>query len=488
MYKPIGRLTLVILVLFMVLWLFVPSRTPAQSANVSPRQVIVTWRSSSQPAERGIAAQSAGGLVIREWPFGPSSLVWLPNSTAEERLAHNPLVIQVAPNRRLYPAGDMQGFWPASGPPHCADCGGGGGSETQSVPYVVGRVGASPGFVSFTGQGVGVAVMDTGINGQHRDLIRADGSRVVSQNCYKVPGSVFGCDSDIWLAPGGHGTKVAGVIAAVNNNIDLVGVAPQSSIYNVNIFHSDPQYCYPYTICSRDSDMIDGIAWINANYNSVSPPISVVNISMVRPGTPSDPNYALQAAFDELKQRRIIPVVAAGNDPTKEVADFVPANFGDRVMAIASTTAVLGTDDGSICSAFPHVPEDTASWFTTDGALDPNTKVGVTISAPGEDQEDIVKTQSHCSLQSVGALVLSVDGGVTRDAGTSISTAVVAGVVALMEQQAASLGTVITVGGTRDKIRSMANRISDVPLDSTYIDYTFDGEREGIVWAPGALQ
>ena len=181
-------------------------------------------------------------------------------------------------------------------------------------------------------------------------------------------------------------------------------------------------------------------------------------------------------------------MVAAGNDPTVEVKDRIPAGYPE-VMAIAGTTAALGSDDGSAsCSIFPHVAADTASWFTTDGRFDPDTRVGVTISAPGEDREDIVHSQDECALQSVGLEVLSKGGGLTRDAGTSISSPHVAGVVARMKEQAAALGTTLFLETARYNIRSTANRLLDVPLDSTHESYTFDGEREGIVWTPGALQ
>lgn len=240
MRKYTGRLTLAFLVSFCVCWLFDPAQPPAQQADESPREVIVSWRADTHPAEREVLSMSAGGLLVHHFRLGPESLVWLPNSVAQERLGSNPLVASVIPNRRLFPAESLPVFWPQE-PPFCGDdCGGGGepppDPSPQRVPLGVSRIGASPGGVSFTGSGVGVAVMDTGINGQHRDFIRANGTRVVSLNCFKHS-SVTSCDSDVAPNnPGGHGTKVAGVIAAVNNTVDLVGVAPGSTIYNVNVF------------------------------------------------------------------------------------------------------------------------------------------------------------------------------------------------------------------------------------------------------------
>lgn len=424
---------------------------------------------------------SAGGVLVHHFRFGPDSLVWLPNSAAQDWLRGNPFVVSVIPNRQLFPMELVP-----QEPPFCDDCGGGEDPGTQRVPLGVGRIGAR--LVSFTGSGVGVAVMDTGINGQHRDFLRADGTRVVSPNCFK-DASVTSCDSDVSSMAGGHGTKVAGVIAAVNNTVDLVGVAPESTIYNVNVFRVNSVEC-PGSFCATDADLIDGLEWILLNPQS--PPIQAVNVSLGRRAD-LGANQVLKDTFQLIQDRDIVTVVAAGNwpnlgnDPTLEVKDVIPAQY-PSVMAIASTPAALGSDDGSPCSVLPHVPADTASWFTVDGLFDPNTRTGVTVSAPGEDKEDIVSRPGMCGHQEVGLEVLTREGGVARAPGTSFASPHVAGVVALMKHQARTLGTTVTKISAQDKIRSTATRRLEVPLDSTHPDYSFDGEREGIVWAPGALQ
>ncbi len=483
MGKATGRLTLAFLVSFFACLFLYPSQPPAQQADDSPRGVIVSWRADTHPAEREVASLSAGGVLAHHFRFGPDSLVWLPNSAAQERLRRNPLVTSVVPNRRIFPVESLPGLWP-SGPPICKDCGG-TDPGSQRVPLGVTRIGAPPRF--FTGSGVGVAVVDTGINGQHRDLIRTNGTRVVSPNCFRVAETVQTCDSDIAPFAGGHGTGVAGVIAAVDNTVDLLGVAPKSSLYDVNVFKFDSVACgQPNVACATDATLIQGLEWIRDHHNTVSPPIQVVNVSLSRTGTAGD-NLVLKDRFDQLESRDILTVVAAGNEPRSEVTGQVPAGYSS-VMAIASTTAVAGFDDGSICSALPHVPADTASWFTTDGRFDSKSRIGVTISAPGEDKEDIVQIPDRCALQAVGLELLSKDGGVTRGAGTSFASPHVAGVAALMKEQARTLGTTLTKLAAQDKIRSTASRRGKVPLNSTHVDYTFDGEREGIVWAPGATQ
>jgi len=134
---------------------------------------------------------------------------------------------------------------------------------------------------------------------------------------------------------------------------------------------------------------------------------------------------------------------------------------------------------------------DTASFFTTDGALGqwPN-RDGVTISAPGESREDLVAYAGGCALQTVGLTTLANGGGLLQAWGTSLAAPHVAGVVALMQEQAYNPGPFpfISLEEIRSKLRSSADQVGVAPLDSLSLNYSFDGEREGVVWAPGALE
>ena len=84
-------------------------------------------------------------------------------------------------------------------------------------------------------------------------------------------------------------------------------------------------------------------------------------------------------------------------------------------------------------------------------------------------------------MESVGILSTALGGGTERLSGTSMSAPHVAGVVALMWQDAASLDPEVA----RDIIRSTADQSTGAPLDSPTNGYTFDDEREGIVSTSG---
>jgi subtilisin len=261
---------------------------------------------------------------------------------------------------------------------------------------------------------------------------------------------------------------VGGIVAARNNTADVVGVAPDATLYAVKVLDAFGS--------GTDSTVMAGLDWIQDNWNRVSPPIRVVNMSLGRSGTLDD-NPALRQAVQHLYNQGLVVVVSAGNDPAVEVSQQVPATYPE-VLAIASTTALGGT---SQCRSRSAIAADTASWFTTDGAFNTASGIGVTVSAPGGEKETIAKS---CTITSVGILSTKLGGGTTRMSGTSMAAPHVSGVVALMWQRFGSLDPEVA----RNNLRSSADRVGTAPLDSPASGYSFDGEREGVVWAPGALK
>ena len=293
---------------------------------------------------------------------------------------------------------------------------------------------------------MGVAIVDTGIDSGHPDL-------AVATECFTA--YTYCQDDD------GHGTHVAGIVAALNNSSDVVGVASGATTYAVKVLDA--------TGSGTDATVIDGLEWVLSNASSVTPPIRVVNMSLGRPASNDD--SALHAAVAALHGAGITVVVSAGNDPTVEAADKVPAGFSE-VMAVASTTA----QSGKRSKACGTIQADTASYFTTDGPA-------AAVSAPGEAKEDV----KGCLIHSVGILSLQLGGGTTRMSGTSMSAPHATGVVALLWDKADDTGGTLSPSDARSAISGSADGVGVAPLNSPTGSYSFDGVREGVLDAVGAL-
>jgi len=419
--------------------------TPAAGQSTAASEdVIVVFRAKTPFARRAAAVKRSGAQVRFHYATVDAAAVRL-TPQVRRQLGADPDVAAIVPDRVVTAH---------------AKPGGGGGTSAQVVPAGVKRVGAAPGSLPWTGAGVGVAVVDTGIDFTHADL------KPLGAACFTAYAS---CQDD-----NGHGTHVTGIIAARNNTIDVVGVAPAAVPYAVKVLDAAGN--------GQDSTVIAGLDWVAQNADLVSPPIRVANMSLGRAGALDD-NPALRQAVQAVKAKGVAVVVSAGNDAGLEVSQQVPAGYPE-VMAVASTTAVAGSNDR--CRFFAGtIGADAASYFTTDGPFNAATGVGVTVSAPGEERENVIRS---CSVQSLGILSTRLGGGTTRLSGTSMAAPHVTGVVALAWQRSLVAGMLLDPETVRAALRSAADRPGVAPLDSPTTGYTFDGTREGVVWAPGATQ
>ena len=401
---------------------------------------IVKFREGANAAAHATVVRNAGAAVGFTFHRVNAAVVRVPNAAALAALQSDPSVLAVIPNRPVFA---YQVIDNGKGENSKGKPGGGGGSAAQVIPAGVVRVGVPTG--TSNGNGVGVAVLDTGVDLAHADLA----GTVDAFNGFG--GS--SCQDDQ-----GHGTHVAGIIAARDNSVDVVGVAPGAQIYCVKVLDSAGS--------GSDATVMAGLEWVLEHHGSVVPNIKVVNMSLGRPGSVDD-NPAMHDLITSLEAAGIIVVVAAGNDPSLEASEQIPGGYPE-VVAVASTTAQGGSN---LCRFLGSpVAADTASYFTSDG-------VSVAVSAPGEEREDVARS---CLISSVGILSTRLGGGTTRMSGTSMASPHVAGIVARYYQQNPSY----TVDDIRQFLQFDADRVGIGPLNSPTGSYTFDGEREGIAQAP----
>jgi subtilisin len=170
------------------------------------------------------------------------------------------------------------------------------------------------------GEGIKVAVIDTGINYLHEDL----------QANYKGGYDFVNKDADPF-DDNGHGTHCAGIIAAADNNIAVVGVAPKASLYALKVLNSAGS--------GYISDIIAAIQWATSNG------IKVISMSL---GS-SVGSTALQQACDSAFNSGVVVVAAAGNNGAARIGSNIlyPARYTNVI-------AVGATDQNNVRASFSN--------------------------------------------------------------------------------------------------------------------------------------
>jgi subtilisin family serine protease len=225
-----------------------------------------------------------------------------------------------------------------------------------------------------------IAILDTGIV-THPDLNVVGGH------------SCIGDDPNNWQDDEGHGTHVAGIAAAVDNDQGVVGVAPGARLWSVKVLDNRGAGTFGDVIC--------GLDWVLANQGT----IDVINLSLSGAGDQGNCNKpAFHKAVCAVVNAGIPVVVAAGNQGDK-AHTRVPGSYPEVI-----TVSAYGDSDGKPGGLGP-----TTCFGTKDDAFLRFSNYGpaVDIAAPGA-----------CILS------LKRDGGLEEVSGTSEAAPHVAGAIA----------------------------------------------------------
>ncbi len=244
------------------------------------------------------------------------------------------------------------------------------------------------------GAGVKVAVLDTGIDLDHPDL-------KVAGNVSFVDGTVNGDDDN------GHGTSVAGIIAALDNGTGVVGVAPEVALYSVKVMDRNGDALMRW--------VLSGIQWATENG------MQVINLSF---GSPMNMPDTIITALNNAYRAGIVIVAGAGNGGNA-------AGDGNNVWSPARYETVIAV--GSIDSNNNRYPTS-------------STGYQLELVAPG------VNINSTAMGGSYGYIT-----------GTSASAPYAAGVAALL------IGSGVTGNAeVRKRMRSSASDIGAAGWDTRY--------------------
>lgn len=357
----------------------------------------VDHRLQAASANRAMAAEVAGGHgVAANRTFGNvfSGFSARVPEARLDALKNDPLVASVTIDQ---PVWAFQSCKSPNTPP-CEDDGGGddggdgdGGTSNQTVPWGISRIGADTN--ANTGAGTHVYIIDTGIDATHPDLQGNLGNGFAAVGC-----KGGGCSAN-WDDDNGHGTHVAGTVGAIDNDEQVVGVAPAVTLHAVKVLDKRGSGSF--------SGIIEGIDWVAGEAASLGTAV-VANMSLGGSGSKTgscdngsfsgDDN--LHLAICNAAAAGVVFAVAAGNSGA-DAAGAVPAAYDDAVISVSATNS---SDDWA---SWSNYGDDSAGWTS-------NNSAPVAIAAPGVD---ILSTWN--------------DGGTNTISGTSMSSPHVAGAAAL---------------------------------------------------------
>jgi serine protease len=302
MMKRLAVLFSLVLVLALILGSFTSSGAYAGSENGKTR-VLVQFVPGAKNAV-GNALIGAGGEIYYAFDELDAFAVTLPKA-ALNGISHNPNIVLIEEDAPRYFVSTMQSSAESIQ-----------AAGTQTVPYGIDMVQARDvwdanrdGVVDTgapTGSNRKICIIDSGMYTAHEDL---NGINVTGY------GSAWNDDGN------GHGTHVAGTIAAMNNALGVVGVTPGTvNLYIVQVFGDAGEWIYTSTL-------------IDAANRCYSAGANIISMSLGG----ATKSVTEQRGFDSLYSKGVLSIAAAGNAGTTALS--YPAGYSSVVSVAAIDSA-----------------------------------------------------------------------------------------------------------------------------------------------------
>lgn len=294
----------------------------------------------------------------------------------------------------------------------------GGAHLQESLPAIDGNVVHTT--YGITGQGVTVAVLDSGIDTDHPDL--ADD--LVAQRCFTNGACLPGNSSQSSSAEdeNGHGTHVTGVITS-KGTVSGRGFAPNAKIVAVRVLDKGGS--------GFVSDWVAGLDWVRSQL--MTTPVQIINLSLgtfaLYPNNCDTQEPLLAAAVAQLRAKGVVLFASSGNQGNSTRIAAPACNSG--VIAVGATydgnvgrQPTAGTYQSLFGSSWPACSDDATSLRT------------ITCFTNSNQQLDLL---------APGAPILStyLDGKTAQYWGTSQASPTAAGVAALLLEKRPGLSPAV---------------------------------------------
>ena len=273
--KKIISSVISITAMFGLLLFVVQTNTSAAQTKDDGGRKIVVFKAGLNDVAKDDIIRRAGGIKLKNLDLIDAKTVQISSAIAIDKLKANPDVVRVDEDVAVFALPYEEKNFRTERIT----------GASQSLPWGIDRIDAElvwPG--GNTADPVKVGIIDTGISNNHQDITANVKGGVNTINPRKS-----------WNDDNGHGSHVAGVVAALNNTVGVVGVGPKADLYAIKVLNSAGS--------GYLSDVIEGIQWAVANR------IQVVNMSL---GTNSD-IQSFHDAVTVAKNAGVVIVAAAGN-------------------------------------------------------------------------------------------------------------------------------------------------------------------------------
>jgi len=331
-----------------------PTTAPAQPTCVRPASVQGGAAAAPDPAPDAAPADGESYFAVTEGPGGQRRVVRFRAAGVADR-QRNVDSIEHRGDRVLVVEPDSVVQATAIADPVYV----GLPSYGPSGQYGLGNAHFPDAWVTLPGQaaGIRVAVVDTGVQGDHPDFA---GGAVVA-------GTDFVCSTDGRTDPNSHGTHVAGIIAARINGVGGVGGAPQATVVPVRVLGANGS--------GSMSDVISGIYWAA---DPTRGDAAVINLSLG-----GSPSTALQAAVQYAVDQGVVVVAAAGNDGLSS-GSLYPGGYAsiEGVLAVASTDASNNRSSFSTVAAYDSISAPGSGIWSTIPTSTWGLKSGTSMATP----------------------------------------------------------------------------------------------------------
>jgi subtilisin family serine protease len=289
--------------------------------GVEPVRVFVEFQPGRKAAVLS-ALQQAGGRVHYQFDTLSAVAVTLPQP-ALAGLSRNPNVVLVEEDPLRHPDSDLITY----------------GVDMVQAPMVWN----SPSWLT-QGGGITVGVIDSGVYAGHQDFAGSDVTGDLSDGC-------------------GHGTHVAGTIAAAMNDFGLVGVAPGARIHSVRVFGNDCNWTYASTLVAAVQSAINAGA-------------KVINMSLGG----SFKSRTEENAFKQFAANGVLCIASAGNSGTTQLN--YPASYAS-VVSVAALDASKVVADFSQKNKQVEVAAPGVGVLSTVPYVTPSVTAGTTLYPAG---------------------------------------------------------------------------------------------------------